>query len=326
MYVFLASSLNVELVYSILKGVTQFGYLTLCEPDEVSAKLKKMQKVTVNGDTTLTFFEIKIKNSQVWNKNSYQDFMQDTWAKNRQTTMRQTAMTSSVSEGKQEMLVLKMKVSVTFHMMERFKRLFELWGINDFANFYASLSPKFNREMIFKAGEGAGRSGSFFFFSHDRKFVIKTMTTGELTLVKKMLNDYAGYLEKHPDSLLSKILGIFTVEASSFSKVHIMLMENTVRLKDPKRIKYVFDLKGSTVDRLVKGKIGNNTTLKDVNFLMIKKKWKHLTTLRESTTKRLREAMRNDVAFLRSQGLMDYSILIAIEKTGDNKANLHNEK
>ena len=32
MYVFLASSLNVELVYSILKGITQFGYLTLCEP------------------------------------------------------------------------------------------------------------------------------------------------------------------------------------------------------------------------------------------------------------------------------------------------------
>jgi len=47
-------------------------------------------------------------------------------------------------------------------------------------NFYSSLSPKFNRDMVFKAGEGAGRSGSFFFFSHDRKFIIKTMTKEEL--------------------------------------------------------------------------------------------------------------------------------------------------
>jgi len=29
---------------------------------------------------------------------------------------------------------------------------------------------------VFKAGEGAGRSGSFFFYSHDRKWIVKTMT------------------------------------------------------------------------------------------------------------------------------------------------------
>lgn len=39
-----------------------------------------------------------------------------------------------------------------------------------------SLSPKENRDMVFKVGEGAGASGSFFFFSQDRKFIIKTMT------------------------------------------------------------------------------------------------------------------------------------------------------
>jgi hypothetical protein len=105
--------------------------------------------------------------------------------------------------------------------------------------------------MIFKAGEGAGRSGSFFFFSHDQKFVIKTINSTELRLIKKMVEPYVHYLESNPDSLLSKIIGIFTVEAKSFSKVHIMLMENTVRLKDPSKLRAIFDLKGSTVDRLV---------------------------------------------------------------------------
>jgi hypothetical protein len=52
-------------------------------------------------------------------------------------------------------------------MIHYFKHLYKYWGINSFQNFYESLSPKFNRDMVFKAGEGAGRSGSFFFFSHD---------------------------------------------------------------------------------------------------------------------------------------------------------------
>jgi hypothetical protein len=42
MFLFLASSFNVELVYSILKGITQFGYITLCEPSSVQEKLSKM--------------------------------------------------------------------------------------------------------------------------------------------------------------------------------------------------------------------------------------------------------------------------------------------
>jgi hypothetical protein len=38
-----------------------------------------------------------------------------------------------------------------------------------------SLDINKNREMIFKAGEGSGKSGSFFFFSKDNKFLIKTL-------------------------------------------------------------------------------------------------------------------------------------------------------
>jgi hypothetical protein len=68
---------------------------------------------------------------------------------------------------REDMVVLKQRVKVTFHMIHYFKHLYKCWGINSFQNFYESLSPKFNRDMVFKAGEGAGRSGSFFFFSHD---------------------------------------------------------------------------------------------------------------------------------------------------------------
>lgn len=58
------------------------------------------------------------------------------------------------------------------------------------------------------------------------------MTLQELNLMKKMMESYSQHLKKNEDSLLSKILGIFTVETENFSSVHIMLMENTVRLKN----------------------------------------------------------------------------------------------
>lgn len=40
-----------------------------------------------------------------------------------------------------------------------------------------------NIDAVFKAGESQGKSGSFFFFSHDRKFIIKTMFDDELQIM-----------------------------------------------------------------------------------------------------------------------------------------------
>ena len=42
-----------------------------------------------------------------------------------------------------------------------------------------SLDINKNKEMIFRAGEGSGKSGSFFFFSKDNKLLIKTINKNE---------------------------------------------------------------------------------------------------------------------------------------------------
>ena len=131
--------------------------------------------------------------------------------------------------------------------------------------------------MVFKAGEGAGKSGSFFFFSHDKKFIIKTMTDGELKLLLRILPNLSEHYKNVPDSLLAKKFGVFTVKRRGVQAIHIMLMENTLRLKKPSQLKYVFDLKGSLVDRKVKGVTKATTCLKDVNFLMVAAKKKNFT-------------------------------------------------
>ena len=61
------------------------------------------------------------------------------------------------------------------------------------------------------AKESAGKSGSFFFFSYDKKFILKTMNDNEMDIFIKMLPDYLDHFIKYPNSLLARIYGIFTV-------------------------------------------------------------------------------------------------------------------
>ena len=81
-------------------------------------------------------------------------------------------------------------MTVIYHGIKHFKQIFADYNLLSCEFFHPSFSPKFNQEAVFKAGQGAGRSGSFFFFSHDRKFIIKTMKAEELRIFLRLLPDY----------------------------------------------------------------------------------------------------------------------------------------
>ena len=116
---------------------------------------------------------------------------------------------------------------ITYHGMELFADLLEANNLN--VNLIErSLGPAFNRQQAFKAGEGSGKSGSFFFFSHDRQFIIKTMKSAELKALKSILADYVEYLIQNPYSMLVKIYGMFTLKRPLMKSVKVMLMENTL--------------------------------------------------------------------------------------------------
>jgi len=84
---------------------------------------------------------------------------------------------------------------------------------------------------VFKAGLGAGASGSFFFFSYDKRFIIKTMSDTELKLFKGRLGtNYFRYLEKNPKSLLARIYGIYTVNIENFEPVNLILMDHSLKI------------------------------------------------------------------------------------------------
>lgn len=140
------------------------------------------------------------------------------------------------------------------------------------------------------------------------------MSLGELNLYLKLLPAFSRHYLDNPQSLLAKIVGVFTVRSGKMGAVHIMLMENTLRLKQADNLKYIFDLKGSTVDRKVKGKTKNSTTLKDINYLMVSATTKGLTHMKNKIRVNLQKVLSKDAEFLRLNGLMDYSLLLGIEK------------
>jgi hypothetical protein len=44
----------------------------------------------------------------------------------------------------------------------------------------------------------------------------------------RILPDYVTHLKNNKNSLLGKILGVFTVKCESIKEVHVMIMENTL--------------------------------------------------------------------------------------------------
>lgn len=82
--------------------------------------------------------------------------------------------------------------------------------------------------MVFKAGEGAGASGSFFFFSHDGNFLIKTLQKEEKLKMISMLDDYVDHIKSTNNmSLIARIYGIFTIKTNFFEPLDVMIMQNT---------------------------------------------------------------------------------------------------
>lgn len=183
----------------------------------------------------------------------------------------------------------------------------------DFQQIKESFNLRLNRDQIHKTGEAAGASGAFFFFSHDRRFIVKTMPKDELDLLVKLLPEFHRYLSKNPDSLLSRIYGVYTVKMESYGAVHMIVMGNVNRWDNERDVTRVYDLKGSSFSRKVKGlRIKASTTLKDLNFLENQRQISEIN-LSSLDMANINRVIKRDSDFLSSMNIMDYSILLGIE-------------
>jgi len=56
------------------------------------------------------------------------------------------------------------------------------------------------------------QSGQFFFYSHDGKYMIKTMTGSEANFLQSILPDYFSHCAKNPNTLITKFVGMYKVK------------------------------------------------------------------------------------------------------------------
>jgi 1-phosphatidylinositol-4-phosphate 5-kinase len=185
-----------------------------------------------------------------------------------------------------------------------FRHLRAIFGL-DPADYLMSLTSKY---ILSELGS-PGKSGSFFYFSRDYKYIIKTIHHAEHKLLRRILREYYDHVVQYPNTLISQFYGLHRVKIPYGRKIHFVVMNN---LFPPHRdIHQMFDLKGSTIGRDFKeADLEHNprATLKDLNWLR-----RNLHLEFDAKVKQLFvDQMRRDVALLQKLKIMDYSLLVGV--------------
>jgi 1-phosphatidylinositol-4-phosphate 5-kinase len=185
-----------------------------------------------------------------------------------------------------------------------FRHLRTIFGL-DPADYLMSLTSKY---ILSELGS-PGKSGSFFYFSRDYKYIIKTIHHAEHKLLRKILREYYKHVIDNPNTLISQFYGLHRVKIPYGRKIHFVVMNN---LFPPHRdIHQMFDLKGSTIGRdFREEELAKNprATLKDLNWL---RRGLHLE-LGPGKREAFIEQMKRDVSLLQRLHIMDYSMLVGI--------------
>lgn len=154
-----------------------------------------------------------------------------------------------------------------------------------------------------------GKSGSFFYFTQDRRYIIKTVSRGEEKVLRNFAREYYRHMKNNPESLIVRFYGLYQVQLAWEQKyISVVVMENIFYSPQHLKIHEKYDLKGSTVGRRVlKGGEAptSSKTLKDVDLQT------KIYVGSENKTL-LMEQLQKDVHFLASHNIMDYSLLLGI--------------
>lgn len=204
-----------------------------------------------------------------------------------------------------------------------FRELRLFFGL-DPADYLVSLTSKY----ILSELNSPGKSGSFFYFSRDYRFIIKTIHPAEHRHLRRILKDYYNHVKNNPNTLISQFYGLHRVKMPIHysnlkrRKIYFIVMNN---LFPPHRdIHRTYDLKGSTLGRITLTDQPTHRVLKDLNWLQ------NNETIKFGPMKHklFVEQLNKDVKLLTKLNIMDYSFLIGFHdlKTGNKEDLLHQKK
>ncbi|KAM4849420.1 phosphatidylinositol 4-phosphate 5-kinase-like protein 1 isoform X1 [Urocitellus parryii] len=151
------------------------------------------------------------------------------------------------------------------------------------------------------------KSKASFFLSHDQRFFLKTQRRREVRVLLTHLPRYVQHLQRHPHSLLARLLGVHSLRVAQGKKKYFIIMQSV--FYPAGRISERYDIKGCEVSRWVEPAPEGSPlvlVLKDLNFqgktinLGPQRSW-------------LLRQMELDTTFLRELNVLDYSLLMALQ-------------
>ncbi|KAJ8421679.1 hypothetical protein Cgig2_026667 [Carnegiea gigantea] len=152
-----------------------------------------------------------------------------------------------------------------------------------------------------------GKSGSFFYLTHDDKYMIKTMKKAEVKVLIRMLPAYYNHVRTFEDTLVTRFYGLHCVKLTGTQKkVRFVIMGNLFCTEHA--IHRRFDLKGSSHGRTTEkpeSEIDPTTTLKDLDL-------NYIFRLQRFWFQEFCRQVDRDCDFLEQERIMDYSLLVGV--------------
>lgn len=160
------------------------------------------------------------------------------------------------------------------------------------------------------------KSGQFFFYSPDGKYMIKTMTNSESKFLRRIMPHYFRHCANNPNTLIAKFLGMYRVKLYHIRRnVKFVVMKSV--FDTDKDLHQMFDVKGSSLGRearptdAVKKDNDIRRVLPDGAFV-----------LEPGVRKRIRAQVEKDCQWLGSMKIMDYSMLIGVHHVALRKTKM----
>jgi 1-phosphatidylinositol-4-phosphate 5-kinase len=154
-----------------------------------------------------------------------------------------------------------------------------------------------------------GKSGSFFYYSDDGKYMLKTMTRSEYLFFSRNIKPYYEHLAVNPNTLIPRFFGFHKImykQGSSWKKIYFVVMKNVFSSK--LEIHERYDLKGSTYGRMTEDKEDHTVARKDLNFINEQR----TINIGEDSKQVLIQQLERDCQFFRQLNLIDYSLLLGV--------------
>ncbi len=175
----------------------------------------------------------------------------------------------------------------------------------DTADYMLTLAGNFQYLEFISNSKG----GSFFFYTYDKKFMIKTISKEEAKFLRKILPAYYLHILKYPDTLINRFYGMHRVKPHAKDEFRFLVMGSVFYTNLP--IHVVFDLKGSTLGRECSEKEKKTRELpilKDNDFTEMKQ----TINLGKTLADKFSAQIEADSKLLSELGIMDYSLLVGI--------------